>query len=471
MVGLVIRSADQVNRGVMLVDTRRLAACGLVGAVCFSALPLVSPAQAATVAAPVSIVAAPGQASWMNWSLAPSLRQLLNEVNARWPNRSRASDGTLGDARHSASRSEHNPVGSPNGPRFGTVGSVHAIDITSRGIDVQALLKEVVGDSRVWYVIHNRTIWSRTSGWAPRFYFGSPHVNHVHISLRGDDQASAVVVERDTRLWFSSPVVSSSAFLASPQNVRALQQALIARGFAIPAGATGTFGSQTRAAVAAFQRSQGWRGGAADGAPGPGTLSRLGLGGGGGPAYVQVSYASRPAPAPARPAAPAAAGSFAVGATGPHVSALQRALIARGFAIPAGATGKFGGQTMAAVAAFQRSQGWSGSSADGVPGPGTLARLGMAGGAAAPAAARPAAARPAPAAAGGSFAVGATGSHVSALQRALIARGFAIPAGATGKFGGQTMAAVAAFQRSQGWSGSLADGVPGPGTLARLGLR
>jgi peptidoglycan hydrolase-like protein with peptidoglycan-binding domain len=422
---------------------------------------------------PVATAVAPAaQASWANWSVAPSLRQLLNEVNARWPGRSRASDGTLGDVHHTRSRSEHNPVGHPMGPTFGTVGSVHAMDITARGIDVQALLQEVVGDSRVWYVIHNRTIWSRSSGWAPRYYFGSPHTEHVHISLRADDQASAVAVEQDTRPWFPAPAASSASFLGSSANVRALQQALIARGFAIPAGATGKFGGQTRAAVAAFQRSQGWSGSAADGQPGPGTLARLGLAGGG-PSYVQVSFAPRPsAPAPRPPAAAApaapAAGSYAAGATGAHVVALQRALIARGYAIPSGATGKFGGQTRAAVAAFQRAQGWSGALADGVPGRGTLARLGLAGG---PAAAVPAPA-PAPApAATGTYAVGVTGAHVVALQRALIARGYAIPAGATGKFGGQTMAAVAAFQRAQGWSGALADGLPGRGTLARLGLR
>jgi peptidoglycan hydrolase-like protein with peptidoglycan-binding domain len=68
------------------------------------------------------------------------------------------------------------------------------------------------------------------------------------------------------------------------------------------------------------------------------------------------------------------------------------------------------------------------------------------------------------------YAYGARGGHVVELQRALIARGFAIPAGPTGYFGPQTRAAVAAYQRSQGWSGSGADGIPGPLTVARLGL-
>ena len=65
---------------------------------------------------------------------------------------------------------------------------------------------------------------------------------------------------------------------------------------------------------------------------------------------------------------------------------------------------------------------------------------------------------------------GDKGSHVTALQRALIARGHGIPAGATGYFGTQTRSAVASFQRAQGWSGSGADGIPGPQTMARLNL-
>jgi peptidoglycan hydrolase-like protein with peptidoglycan-binding domain len=170
-------------------------------------------------------------------------------------------------------------------------------------------------------------------------------------------------------------------------------------------------------------------------------------------------------------ALPAAAPAVVPGARGSHIVALQQALIARGHAIPAGATGYYGSQTRAAVAAFQRAQGWRGSGADGIPGPKTLARLGL-GAAAKPAAkphATPASAGTARSLAGaGQYAMGARGNHVKALQQALIARGHRIPAGATGYYGSQTKAAVASFQRSQGWRGSGADGIPGPQTLARL---
>lgn len=48
--------------------------------------------------------------------------------------------------------------------------------------------------------------------------------------------------------------------------------------------------------------------------------------------------------------------------------------------------------------------------------------------------------------------VGSKGDDVTCLQNALIAKGFAIPAGATGYFGGQSVAAVKAWQKASGIS-------------------
>jgi len=45
----------------------------------------------------------------MAWRLARGLEKLRSEVNEAWPKRSKASDGTIGDARHSAQKSDHNP--------------------------------------------------------------------------------------------------------------------------------------------------------------------------------------------------------------------------------------------------------------------------------------------------------------------------------------------------------------------------
>jgi len=118
----------------------------------------------------------------MAWRLAKSLEVLRSQVNAKWPTRSKSSDGSVGDTSHAARPSDHNPVN----------GVVHAIDIThdpKGGFDSYAfadmLLKKQ--DRRVKYIISNRRIGSGPQGpqagvW--RQYTGSnPHDHHVHISV------------------------------------------------------------------------------------------------------------------------------------------------------------------------------------------------------------------------------------------------------------------------------------------------
>jgi murein DD-endopeptidase MepM/ murein hydrolase activator NlpD len=144
----------------------------------------------------------PAPADPLRWHASPSLLSLRAEVDARWPNRDKSSDGTIGDYAHSTSMSEHNPVGHRFGPQHGTVGAVHAIDITAKGIDVRQVLDAVIGDKRVWYVIHAGSIWSKTYNWAQRGYNGSnPHDTHIHVSLAADDQASAIANEKDQSPW------------------------------------------------------------------------------------------------------------------------------------------------------------------------------------------------------------------------------------------------------------------------------
>lgn len=123
--------------------------------------------------------------------LAPSLVALRHEIDGRWPNRDRASDGWLGDASHAARQSDHNPD---------ERGMVHAIDVDKDGIDVAELLAATISDPRVWYVIHNRTIWSRTYGWLPKPYTGTnAHTEHIHVSIRYQDAA-----EQDTSPWLGN---------------------------------------------------------------------------------------------------------------------------------------------------------------------------------------------------------------------------------------------------------------------------
>lgn len=118
-----------------------------------------------------------------SYYLAPSLVALREEIDKAFPNRDRSSDGWIGDTSHAARASDHNPDWSCGGV-------VRAIDVDANGADgettalVQAVLKATIGDPRVWYVIWNGHIYSRTYGWVARVYTGSNrHDHHVHISI------------------------------------------------------------------------------------------------------------------------------------------------------------------------------------------------------------------------------------------------------------------------------------------------
>lgn len=129
----------------------------------------------------------------MSYFLAPSLDRLRAEVNERWPLRDKTSDGWIGDEKHSSRESQHNPDWAPPDP-----GIIRALDVDIDGIDKQALLDELIGDPRVWYVIHDRHIWSRTYGFAKRVYAGpNPHHGHIHVSIRLNYEAA-----HDLTPWF-----------------------------------------------------------------------------------------------------------------------------------------------------------------------------------------------------------------------------------------------------------------------------
>lgn len=127
-----------------------------------------------------------------DWYLAASLIALGNEINRAWPRRSTASDGAIGDASHQARKSDHNPD-------WDAGGVVRAIDIDVHGIDAPAVVKALIGDPRVWYVIYDHYIYSVTYNWAKRPYDGAdPHTGHIHVSIRHTTAA-----ETNTGLWLS----------------------------------------------------------------------------------------------------------------------------------------------------------------------------------------------------------------------------------------------------------------------------
>src|SRR5512145_2802484 len=100
----------------------------------------------------------------MAWYLAPSLDNLRDEINARWPNRKTDSDGTIGDEDHQSTDSDHNP---------NSRGSVNAMDIDKDGVDVNVLMEQYKLHPSTHYYIWNRKIYDRENGFNPVNYTGS----------------------------------------------------------------------------------------------------------------------------------------------------------------------------------------------------------------------------------------------------------------------------------------------------------
>lgn len=127
----------------------------------------------------------------MSWRLAGALVTLREQVNAAHPERSKKSDGSIGDEAHAASVSDHNP------DRAGVVRAIDLTDDPAHGFDASefAELLRVQRDPRVKYVISDRRIFAGPNGpqpWVWRPYNGdNPHTSHVHISTQpttaGDD--------------------------------------------------------------------------------------------------------------------------------------------------------------------------------------------------------------------------------------------------------------------------------------------
>jgi putative peptidoglycan binding protein len=218
----------------------------------------------------------------VSWIVAESLNRLLTQLSAYAPNRSRASDGSIGDASHQAkgSASDHNPRW------IARANLVTARDFThdpAGGLDCNRLRDSLMRarDSRIKYMIFNREIISGAGGprsWVRRPYSGpSPHTEHLHLSVVADARA------RDASPWMLPGLVGDAP---TPPNsnhptiqrgstgdaVKLIQRFL---GVVGPGDAGyGVFGPATEAAVKAYQKMRGL---VSDGICGPATWRETGL--------------------------------------------------------------------------------------------------------------------------------------------------------------------------------------------------
>jgi hypothetical protein len=117
--------------------------------------------------------------------------QLREQIDDAFPDRSRISDGWIGDARHQARKSDHNPDAQ---------GWVRAIDV-SADLGDKATMFDLADqlrllarfDSRISYIIYNGKIASWRGNYKWRAYKGiNPHKIHMHVSFtaKGDEDGS-----------------------------------------------------------------------------------------------------------------------------------------------------------------------------------------------------------------------------------------------------------------------------------------
>ena len=243
-------------------------------------------------------------------------------------------------------------------------------------------------------------------------------------------------------------------------DVTRLQQAIVARGFTLRGGITGSFNEATRSALRNLQKVAGLR---PTGRVDARTAKFLGLG------TIVVPAKQAPAATVVQAAVTVATPSapmFKVGDRGETVRQIQQAMLRDGIGLRGGADGVFGQGTRAAVGEFQKRRGLP---ITGDVDQATMSAITAMAPAAAPAPA-PVVAAPAPAA-GITLANlprrGETSENVRAVQNALIAHGVQVKGGADGVFGAATTSSITAFQQSRGLNASGALDAP---TAAALGL-
>lgn len=215
----------------------------------------------------------------MSWKNAPAIDALKTAALTAYPTAKRGTTyvGTVGDAAHAKTKSDHNP----NAQGYVCAIDVGFIDEGQDDIFVQALLAS--RDPRLAYIISDGKMWRSypkpgIPAWTPSKYTGpNPHKTHVHVSVK--QESGAYMNAAPWRVTTAGPPVPPAPARAllregsRGDEVKRLQAGL-RRVFPAYAKITadGVFGPATKKAVAEFQRRSSLT---ADGIVGPATRAAL----------------------------------------------------------------------------------------------------------------------------------------------------------------------------------------------------
>lgn len=217
------------------------------------------------------------------WRLAKSLVKLRDQINATAPDRSRASDGTIGDAAHRMRASRHNPND------FEVVCALDVTDDPAHGCPIHVFADRIRNNPHpeLAYVISNGRIAGRSTGWAWHQYSGSnPHVKHAHFAVGVGPDSEPRPPYDGTQGWSfggnggdggsnngkAGAVPRTLKRKSKGADVKGLQKILIGAGHLAAGGDDGVFGADTEAATKRLQAQLGL---VADGVVGPRTHAAI----------------------------------------------------------------------------------------------------------------------------------------------------------------------------------------------------
>jgi hypothetical protein len=198
------------------------------------------------------------------WRPAHCISTLIGQANVLFPTRTKATDGTVGDASHQGRESDHNPwIIGPDGIRI-----VSALDLTTDHADGAntegiAEILRVHRDPRLKYMIYEGRMFSsyptrlyRAWSWRP-YYGENPHRKHFHLSVQPKEE-----LYDDKTPWNLTGLegVIKAIEIAQPilrlgsegPAVKRLQTLLTEAGYDV-GWIDSDFGPKTEAAVKAFQ--------------------------------------------------------------------------------------------------------------------------------------------------------------------------------------------------------------------------